>query len=250
MSKLQEYMQMMHHEMMLIKRNSYSQTAAANGYIVEFRSQYGEDMLAWDMLYRSFNGTYVEVGGFDGLSYSVSSAFDDMRWCGVLIEANPVMFQKSLANRPSMRCHKRHLAIGAVDNTTVDFDIPVGAGMFAGISTTRDTHGNAYVDALPVNTISVPSCTMDRALELAADIETYDLAVIDVEGGEIELLKGFNLNRWKPRVVIIEDNSLGKDKSMDPFFAADYLLFAWIGSNRVYARTDAEVVMRFCRPME
>jgi len=41
--------------------------------------------------------------------------------------------------------------------------------------------------------------------------------VIDVEGGELEVLDGFDLQIQRPRVLIIEDNSMGRDPALRNF---------------------------------
>jgi hypothetical protein len=43
-------------------------------YPVEFRSQFGEDALAWELFDGKTEGFFIEVGAFDGYNYAVTYA--------------------------------------------------------------------------------------------------------------------------------------------------------------------------------
>ena len=45
---------------------------------------------------------------------------------------------------------------------------------------------------------------LDDMLEKYNYPVNFDILVIDVEGGEYEVLKGFSINEWKPKMMIIE----------------------------------------------
>jgi hypothetical protein len=53
--------------------------------------------------------------------------------------------------------------------------------------------------------IEVPARTLDDILEEAKAPAPIDFVSIDVEGHEVEVLKGFDLRRWQPRLLLIED---------------------------------------------
>lgn len=212
----------------------------------EFRSQFFEDGTAWDILDHQLEGNYVEVGGFDGKTFSVTSVFDAMGWDGVLIE--PILHQhaKSIRNRPN--ASHVHAAIGNRHAFgEVEFTEVIGGGMFSGIDVRVDPKLKAA--AMPTKKVRVPTMSMDQALfSVWCEPVTIDLAVIDVEGNEADLLDGFSLDVWRPRLVIIEDNSFGKDKTLDPFFEKDYHLIGYLACNRLYGRRDDEIIMRWVNP--
>ena len=52
---------------------------------------------------------------------------------------------------------------------------------------------------------------MDELLE--GHNGSVQLVSIDVEGAELSVLQGMNLGRWRPELLIIEDNTMGKDPS-------------------------------------
>src|SRR6185295_10065257 len=61
--------------------------------------------------------------------------------------------------------------------------------------------------------VEVDLITMNDGLSKAG-FDRVDFASIDVEGGELDVLRGFDLNRFKPRVLIIEDLTLGDDDTV------------------------------------
>lgn len=236
-----------------IKRKLASQEIIARlGYCPKnypvLRSQFLEDLSALEILGYPKEGTYVEVGGFDGRTFSVTSVFDDMGWEGVLIEPIAAKNAESIVNRP----HAWHInaAIGNRNSTGyVDFTEVVGGGMFSGVGSEHKVDLKLQAATLPRRVVKVPIMSMDIALQgVWKDPVQIDLAVIDVEGNEAELLDGFSLDIWKPRLVIIEDNSGGVNKSIDPFFEADYFLLGNDQCNRYYGRKDDPIICRWKNP--
>jgi Methyltransferase FkbM domain len=64
----------------------------------------------------------------------------------------------------------------------------------------------AVTGVVAKNTIDVPIRTLDDILEEAKAPVPIDFVSIDVEGHEVEVLSGFDLMRWRPRLVLIEDH--------------------------------------------
>ena len=60
----------------------------------------------------------------------------------------------------------------------------------------------------------MPAATLDQALAEIGATGTIDFVSVDVEGLELEVLNGFSLDRHCPRLLIIEDNTLGADNSV------------------------------------
>jgi len=60
-------------------------------------------------------------------------------------------------------------------------------------------------------TITVPVRTLDDILTEAGAPDSVDFLSIDVEGHEIDVLDGFTLSRWQPRLLLIEDHIASLD---------------------------------------
>jgi hypothetical protein len=62
----------------------------------------------------------------------------------------------------------------------------------------------------PAATIEVPLRTLDELLVEADAPTPIDFVSIDVEGHEMDVLRGFDLGRWRPRLVLLEDHVLSR----------------------------------------
>jgi Methyltransferase FkbM domain len=60
--------------------------------------------------------------------------------------------------------------------------------------------------AMPERVISVPVRTLDSISTEAGAPIGFDFLSIDVEGHEIEVLRGFDIARWKPHLNVLEDH--------------------------------------------
>jgi len=215
---------------------------------IVFRSQYGEDSLIWDLLRGQTEGLYVECGGFDGLTCSVTSCFDAMGWDGLLVEAIPERFAECVRNRP--HAVVRHAALGGPGRPpTAEFvhvpDADGGMLSHGRLSDGATTPQHERRTAAHAGTIvTVPATTMDALLEEHFPGRRLDVAVIDVEGGEIELLRGFTLAKWKPRLLLIEDNARLDDTPLARVMAAEaYVQIGWLNVNRVYVHRDERAIL-------
>lgn len=95
-----------------------------------------------------------------------------------------------------------------------------------------------------VTQMTVPLTTLDDLL--AEHSGPIDFASIDVEGGEMDLLDGFNLDRFRPRIVMVEENLAPNNSPMDARMARDgYVMVGRLVPNSFYVRgDDAEMIAR------
>lgn len=205
---------------------------------VEFRSQFGEDLLAWDILNRPFDGFFVEVGAFDGFDFSVSYGLESVGWKGLLVEAIPERFRQCEARRPGSRVVHAALSYpGApAEAEMVITDDPHG-GMLSHLSNVP-AHLRAAKDGNHATTrVRVPVTTISELLK--DHVGDVHLAVIDVEGAELDVLRGFDLPRLRPQVLLVEDNSAGRDTAVNTYMTShNYTDSGWIDFSRIYIRSD------------
>lgn len=177
-----------------------------------FRSQFGEDALLFELFAGQSTGFFIEVGAYDGLSFSVSAAFESLGWSGLLVEATPARAAECKVNRPGSRVI--HAALGAPDSPpTATFRIGVnrakegetsGSDMLSHLDTAA-AHASRSESSRRFETITVPMMTLSAALGNLPVL--IDFASIDVEGGEWNLLQGLDLTKHRPRVMLIEQGS-------------------------------------------
>lgn len=205
---------------------------------VEFRSQFGEDLWIWDVLGRQTSGFFIEAGAFDGYAFSVTYALEAIGWTGLLVEPLPERKESCAARRPHSRVV--HAALGP-DGSQGTTRLTAVADQYGGMLsfTGSDTaHARQMAQNRHATTsVDVPLTSLNALLEQHSG--PIDAAVIDVEGMEVEVLKGFDLGRFRPRVLIIEDNSMGKDPGVERHMAGqDYTFAGWLAVNRLYIRKD------------
>lgn len=211
-------------------------------YATMFYSQFGEDA----KLARIFGnrlGICVDVGANDGVLGSNSLFFEQQGWTCVLIEPNPALCDKLRRTRTGL-IHECAVSDKAGD---VTLHIVEGTQGADGMST-ASADPSDHVRFRELGFTSVPrivKCmTLDSVLDVSRLNAPIDFVSIDVEGLELQVLRGFSLDRWRPRVLLIEDNSSLRDDSVARHLkSTGYTRFHRTGVNDWYGRTeDAELI--------
>lgn len=150
------------------------------------------------------NGYFVEVGAFDGETFSNSSFLADLGWTGVLIEPMPAFAEM---------CRERHRQN---DVTVVDKAVGASSGLVSlyaagALSSTSERQIEEYrhVDwaqesVRSAQPVTVELTTLDELLLAAEAPIGFDLLVVDVEGGESAVFEGFDIDHWRPKIMIVE----------------------------------------------
>lgn len=210
---------------------------------IEFRAQFAEDIALHTLLGDTPDGLIIEVGAFDGKTLSVSYALDAMGWDCLLIEAIPERHAQCVANRPHARVV--HAALSHADAPRqMEFTVTDDhfGGMLSFLTTDADHLSAITSNKNPTRQVQVPVTTMNALLE--SETRPIAAASIDVEGGEVDLLKGFDLARHRPRILIIEDNTRTKagPAKVSPveryMLTQPYAFVGFVGCNRLYVRAD------------
>ncbi|HON07887.1 MAG TPA: FkbM family methyltransferase [Verrucomicrobiota bacterium] len=190
-----------------------------------------EPELVWEYIKDLSPGYFVEVGANDPFSLSQTWHLEQKGWKGVLVEPLPERADALRKNRPNSQVFQ--VACGSPENVgEIDFYI----GEADQLSSLEK-----YVDDPNVNyvkTIKVKVMTLDSILD-EAKISRVDFVSIDTEGTELDVLKGFSLNRWKPKLLLIED----KIHSLKKHFylkKQNYKLVRRTGLNNWYIPVDAQ----------
>jgi FkbM family methyltransferase len=204
-------------------------------------SQRGEDALLDEFFQFKPSGYFVDVGAFDGVHLSNSYAFERQGWSGLCVEAAPAYFELCKKNRPRSRC-VNFACVGAADRVDVEFHFEPG-GLFSGVSVDEahvsDVHTRNQVPFKGFEIIRVPSATLDSLL--GDSVAEIDFVSIDVEGSELDVLAGFDLERYKPRVLLIEANTAEERKALDIHLAPrGYRYARSITWNHFYVRNEED----------
>jgi FkbM family methyltransferase len=179
-------------------------------------------------------GFFVEVGANDPHARSQTWHLEQAGWTGLLIEPQPDLADQLRAKRSAKVFA---VACSSPDNAGRTLPLHV-AGPLSSLDRTRMAPG-----ARPQAVIDVPIRTLDSVLEEAGAPERFDFLSIDVEGHEIEVLRGFDIARWQPRLILLEDHVA--DLSKHRFLAASgYRIVRRFENNGWYVPRDSAVRCR------
>jgi FkbM family methyltransferase len=158
-------------------------------------AQFGEDVLLWELFGRKTTGFFVEVGANHPTLCSNTYLLEERGWAGMLVEPLPANCAVLRKNRP--RSHLVQAALGAPEQQgSAPFYVVAGRDSLSGLGRHAQ---EAYSE------IQVEVRTLDDVLEQASP-PPLDLVSIDVEGFELQVLQGFSLERYRPRVLLLEDH--------------------------------------------
>ena len=182
-------------------------------------------------------GFYVDVGAWDPTIESVTRVFYDAGWSGLNIEPQPTAFERLQA----ARTRDRNLNIAASDRSGFAL---LHVTEFPPLTTIEATviHDD-NPDYCVRETIRVPTRTLSELLDEEARDRPIDFLKIDVEGHEEAVLRGLDLRRHRPIVLVIEAlcPTTGKARWTDwepLLIAAGYRMTLFDGLNRFYLRED------------
>lgn len=159
------------------------------------------------------HGYFVELGANDGLTQSNTYYFEALRgWSGVLIEPIPELCR--IAAKLRRRSKVFNCACVSFDYPDSEIEITYlnlmsmveGALKDAALAQIHFEQGKAHMeraqDRTPY-TIRVPARTLTSVLEEAGTTK-IDLLSLDVEGYELDVLKGLDFERYAPVYMLIE----------------------------------------------
>lgn len=205
----------------------------------ESHAQFGEDQILAEIFADRAHGCCVEVGANDGRTGSASYLFEKRGWQCLLVEPIPALAQEIREHRT---CRIINCAASSSEGEA-KFFVAEGVDAVSGLDLTPDRLEWIRRIGGTIKEITVRTATLDSLLEEAGFTE-LEFVTIDVEGHELSVLEGFDLETYRPRIVILEDNSVNGNLGVARHMADHgYVHFRRTGVNEWYAReSDAELV--------
>ena len=209
----------------------------AAGQHAGFFSQAGQDAYLDRVVFRGKQeGTFVEIGGYDGMTGSNCPFFEMKRkWSGLLIEPSPTFFAQAAEFR---RATCLQIAVSDKDGTAEFMDVRQGFRQMSGLTETYDSELRKHVEADPRHQghlIQVETRTL-AGLLTEHGLTDIDYVSLDVEGGELSTLRSFPFNDFNIHAWTIENNTAGTDVP-DLMQQNGYRRIEALGVDDVYVRS-------------
>jgi FkbM family methyltransferase len=151
------------------------------------------------------NGTFIEVGANDGKTGSFTYNLAELGWYGLNFEPVPRLYNECCLNHQNHKNVKNfQLGLGETSKEAIIIDANTLSTIDSDIIETY-TNTSQFSSYFNNNNIShkIKIEKLDTVLE-SNYINDVDLLIIDVEGYEENVLKGFTIQKYIPSIVIIE----------------------------------------------
>lgn len=170
---------------------------------LEFRSdpKIGQDRWVVDLFARKRGGFFVEAGACDGVGASNTFVLErQLGWKGICVEPNDEFFARLAANR-SCACENVCLSD---ERGTVRFR---SAGYYGGIEERLSDH---HFEDFKDGTVQEKPCVLLEDLLVKHDApRVIDYLSLDLEGGELAVLKSFPFDRYDVLAMTVEQGCAG-----------------------------------------
>jgi FkbM family methyltransferase len=206
------------------------------------------DIIVREHLFRNAEkGVFVEVGAAHPDWLSISASFRTAGWRIIAVEPNPAF----------CKIHRERgfdvleYACGDHDEDDVAFTVVDTSGViYEGVPVTYESYSSlgmrgdflkqfnhhAPAGKYKVVPISVKMRRLNTILsEHAPEVSEIDIVAVDVEGWELEVMKGLDLSKYRPKVLIIENLFDSKDYR-NYFTSQGYKLWHSLPPNDIYVR--------------
>lgn len=161
------------------------------------------------------NGFFIEVGGNDGFNQSNTYYLEKFRdWQGILVEGIPDLYNKCVRERKKSKIFNYALVSDDFKESYITMNYANLMSFVKGSLKTDDAEANHLKEwmanekkYMKKNVVSyevkVPTRTLTSILD-ECNVNEIDLFSLDVEGHELNVLKGLDFNRYRPKYMLIE----------------------------------------------
>lgn len=162
--------------------------------LATFPSQIGQDRWVLHTVFPDVvNGFFVDVGSADGTFLSNSKALEQRGWTGLCIDPFPT-------NMQGRSCRMLKEIVFSEAGRRMKFQ---ASGDVGGVV---DTLGLGKDTAMKSPTVELTTTTLGEILERTKAPQFIHFVSLDIEGAELEALKGFPFDKYKIGALAIEHN--------------------------------------------
>ena len=162
--------------------------------LLTFHSQIGQDRWIAEAIFPGVtDGYFLDVGSADGVINSNSWALEQRGWSGICVDPFPT-------NMAGRRCQMFKEAVDGVGGRHVHFK---QAGEVGGIT---DFLGRTRSGSDTAPTVDLTTVTLASILDRAKAPSYIHYMSLDIEGAELDALRGFPFDRYRLGAIDVEHN--------------------------------------------
>jgi FkbM family methyltransferase len=182
---------------------------------LHFSGQFHQDLIAYLYLCgnrTTHSGFFIDIGAYDGITISNTYVFEQLGWNGICVEPLPNIFNTLRKNR---KCDCYNVAIAEHSqnnqiyiNATGSNNDAEGLSTLSGLESTMTEKHRQEIKERGGNIeyITVQTMTFNELMSNYPKITNIDFLSIDVEGGELNVLKSIDFDKFSFRLLVVENN--------------------------------------------
>ena len=174
---------------------------------IKFKSQYDQDFLAYEYFNGKKNGFFIDIGAHNGEWINNTYIFEKLGWNGICVEADPDNFELLKKNR---KCHIYNFAIDSENSDSIKFIKSKVDALNVLEKHCSDEHAKRIKSEAQINDleyINIKSITFNDLMKnYHSEIKYIDFLSLDIEGGELDILKTIDFNTYSFGLLTIENN--------------------------------------------
>lgn len=182
---------------------------------MKFYSQYQQDKWLYENHFKDKkDGVFLEIGADDGIDKSNTKFFEDIGWKGMCIEPSPKRFLLLENNR---NCICENYAISDTIGEVEFMDI---SGWGKGLSGIVEKYNQQHKRRIELEVrhpenkgseiVRVKTELLNNLLE-KHQLNQIDFCTIDTEGGEYDILKTIDFDKYNIKIILVENNYNDKE---------------------------------------
>ena len=172
-----------------------------DGYSLKSYSQEGEDMILRRLFEKQKTGFYVDVGAHHPKRFSNTYFFYKLGWRGINVDVMPGSMIAFNRMRPRDINIEKPVSNKKQLLTYYAFNEPALNGFSKELSEERDGKGSYFVKF----TKDIETSTLEEILDdNLPKVQSIDFLSIDVEGLDFNVLRSTNLEKYHPKVILVE----------------------------------------------
>lgn len=147
-------------------------------------------------------GFFVEVGAFDGESFSNTSCLADHGWRGIYVEPIESHYNACMNRHKNNDVYVINCSIGTQEG---EIDIYVGGPLTTSDPEQVKRYSEIdWAQHIPFRQGKCEQMKLDSLLEHFEVEPGFDILGVDVEGRESDVFESFSIEKWKPKMMLVE----------------------------------------------